>query len=175
LEALQARACEEIKARLARAGTRLDRTRASLSRALSAGRQRHAVRTARAKEGLFRSTSARLQREDTKLEHLRGLLRRSTDRKVEREHARLARLAAALHALDPSGVLSRGYAILADARGRVVSSIAEVQQARTVIIRMHDGELAVEIARTSTSEEPVHDPELRAKCASSRNHRRRTR
>jgi len=63
-------------------------------------------------------------------------------------------------ALDPTSVLSRGYAILSDERGRVVSSVAEAQHATKLIIRMHDGELAADLAKSSLSGEVARDSDI---------------
>ena len=58
---------------------------------------------------------------------------------VERE--RFARLAAALDALSPLKVLSRGYALTTDGAGRVLASVSGVEPGDNVTVRLADGAL----------------------------------
>jgi exodeoxyribonuclease VII large subunit len=154
------RARRTLQARLDRAVTRLELARASIARAASARCQRQRTRIVRAREQLCRRASSRVTAEASKLQRGRQELHRLANRRLEREHARIERLATAIVALDPTSVLSRGYAILSDERGRVVSSVAEAQHATKLIIRMHDGELTVDLPKSSPSGEVAHDADI---------------
>jgi exodeoxyribonuclease VII large subunit len=55
------------------------------------------------------------------------------------EAARLVSIGSRLTALDPRNVLNRGYALVHDESGRLVSSILKVKLGQTVNVLLHDG------------------------------------
>ena len=64
---------------------------------------------------------------------------------------RLHRTGAKLDALNPSGVLERGYAYLTDGKS-VLSSVAELAPGMRVDVRMRDGSVRAEILDQNHSE-----------------------
>jgi exodeoxyribonuclease VII large subunit len=66
-------------------------------------------------------------------------LDRTLERKVHESSARLSALAARLHTLSPLAVLERGYALVVDAAGGVVRSVAQVDAGDEVTTRLADG------------------------------------
>ena len=72
---------------------------------------------------------------------------------VELNRARLGhRLEGAafrLHALDPDRVLARGYAMLVDATGRPVTSVATLHADDRIVARLADGDAALRVESTS--------------------------
>jgi exodeoxyribonuclease VII large subunit len=58
---------------------------------------------------------------------------------VRQRRNELSRLQSALEALDPARVLERGYALVTDAAGSLVTSVAQVQQGDAVRVRVSDG------------------------------------
>ncbi len=75
-------------------------------------------------------------------ESLAGLEHRlmlSSGRRIEHGRQMLSRLAAHLGALDPLGVLGRGYALVQDEGGRVVASADALQVGDRVSFRLSDG------------------------------------
>lgn len=133
-----------LASRVARSAARLQRSRVGIERTVSVRMQRQRLRLTRVQDQLARGVDRRMQRSRSDLRrHAQSLDRFCTGR-IARERARLERLTVAMSALDPTSVLSRGYAILSDERGRVLSSIVAVRSATTLTIRMHDGELVVD-------------------------------
>ena len=66
--------------------------------------------------------------------------------------AELERLNAKLDALNPAGVLRRGYACVS-AEGRVLSSAGELIPGMKIDIRMRDGSARAEVLHTTGTEE----------------------
>lgn len=88
---------------------------------------------------------ARHAAESARLEHV-------TRARVEDAHHELAVLAGRLEALSPLAVLSRGYAIALDARGRAVVRARDVRVGETLEIRVEHGTIAARVERVE--EEP---------------------
>jgi exodeoxyribonuclease VII large subunit len=61
---------------------------------------------------------------------------------VDVRTAELAGVRSTLRALSPQGTLDRGYAIVRDSAGSVLSSVAQVGAGQSVLIRLSDGEVA---------------------------------
>jgi exodeoxyribonuclease VII large subunit len=137
-----------LRSRLTRAAARRDLLRAAIGPAINDRMLRQHARLARAGEQLPQRITLRVQRSRTELHRSAVELNRLTARRAARERARLERLAAAISALNPTSVLSRGYAILSDERGRVVSSVAEARSATKLVIRMHDGDFMLDVPRS---------------------------
>ncbi|MBI4461906.1 MAG: exodeoxyribonuclease VII large subunit [Acidobacteria bacterium] len=98
---------------------------------------------------------------------LRGLVRVRALRLAE-QHRQLAertrtRLRAAAHRLEvlagqlaqlsPLAILERGYAIVFDAEGKVISHAAAVQVGEAIDVRLHRGRLQAEVKKRETAEE----------------------
>ncbi|HME59557.1 MAG TPA: exodeoxyribonuclease VII large subunit [Terracidiphilus sp.] len=66
-------------------------------------------------------------------------LERTLERRVHESVARLSALDARLHSLSPLAVLERGYALVVDAAGGVVRSVAQVDAGDEVTTRLADG------------------------------------
>lgn len=67
-------------------------------------------------------------------------------RRLGDEGRRLAALTSTLEALSYHNVLKRGYAIIEDAKGRLVRSAGDLASGDAVTLRLHDGERAAAIA-----------------------------
>jgi exodeoxyribonuclease VII large subunit len=67
-------------------------------------------------------------------------------RRWDRDHARLAGLGRLLDSLDPRALLSRGYAMVRDAGGAIVTSAGRARAAGHLRLQFADGEVPVEIA-----------------------------
>ncbi len=59
--------------------------------------------------------------------------------------SRLGGLSARLNALNPMQVLQRGYAIVSDENGKIVSSVTEVEAGKVVSVQLIDGILETEV------------------------------
>ena len=88
---------------------------------------------------------ARLRAHAAHLQALRQRLQAATARGLERRARYLAELARTLHAISPLATLERGYAILFDAEGRVLRSVATADAGDALRARLADGELQLTV------------------------------
>jgi exodeoxyribonuclease VII large subunit len=110
---------------------------------LGHGIERRAERLRRAETGLRPQVIARmLAGLGERLETRGARLLRVGQRLGRDEAARLGALARALATLDPEAVLGRGYAIVRDARGQVVTSAAPAGKEPRLEIQFADGRVA---------------------------------
>lgn len=72
-------------------------------------------------------------------------LRRAMALTLERKQTSIRHIARALHAISPLATLERGYAIVFDAAGHVLRSVAATQAGDRLIARLADGELRVKV------------------------------
>lgn len=75
----------------------------------------------------------------------RSTLGRAAANRVERHRARLAQLAGTLDAISPLATLKRGYAIVSDAKGHVVTSSKELQKGDRIRARLSEGEIQARV------------------------------
>jgi exodeoxyribonuclease VII large subunit len=76
-----------------------------------------------------------------------GLQRLSTS-EMQVRRRRLDALGRQLQALDPLGILSRGYALITDSStGRVVASVSDAQPGRQITARVKDGSFPAVVGR----------------------------
>ncbi len=73
------------------------------------------------------------------LTHLQDRLDRAVDHRLEHRRAELRRSVAGLGALNPLGVLSRGYALVQDEDGHVVPGVEALVPGESVSLRFADG------------------------------------
>jgi len=85
------------------------------------------------------------------VDDLRDRARRSLDHRIVRAHDDLGHQIARVRALSPLATLRRGYAVLSDADGAALSSVAEVEPGDQIHVRLADGR----IAATTVTVEPV--------------------
>jgi exodeoxyribonuclease VII large subunit len=57
--------------------------------------------------------------------------------------------------MSPLATLRRGYAVVQDADGHVLSSVAQAVPGQSLQVRVVDGRVAVKV--TGTTEDPIHD------------------
>ena len=81
-------------------------------------------------------------------------LRRRVARRVQVQQQRLSELQTALRTLSPLSVLERGYAIISDANGRVVSKSDDVQVGDALQARLRSGQLDVTVQGKSGDKTP---------------------
>ena len=87
----------------------------------------------------------RLQGERRHIEALATLLRSTMLARLGERGARLARAQALLDSLNPQAVLARGYAIVRDAQGKVLTDAAAVEVGATVEARLSKGSVTAEV------------------------------
>lgn len=102
---------------------------------------------------LARSMERRLQRDSQKIDELQVQLAHHTHNRLQQESRRLQQLAAQLRALDPAGVLERGYSITRTASGELISNLATIQQGDTIETQLKDGRLTSTVQTRTPKEE----------------------
>jgi exodeoxyribonuclease VII large subunit len=135
-----------LHSRATRAEDRLAIARGALMQRLTSRLQRQIAHLERFEVQMSRIVDARIQRNQTRLERHAETMTRAVDDRISRERARIKALRDTLSALDPMSILSRGYAVITDEDGQVVSNANDARRARRLVIRMHDGELMVMVS-----------------------------
>ena len=90
-----------------------------------------------------RRLDGRLRREDARLGRAVEQLTRATDRGFSKEHLRIEHLGARLRLCDPRRVVERGYAIVRDEAGTVVTDAAVLRTMPRAEVEMRDGTVGV--------------------------------
>ena len=90
----------------------------------------------------------RLQQLQRDLASRRERLDAAMRRRLERAQSRLAQLAGVLDSLSPLATLKRGYAIVMDSDGRVVSDAGSVSRGQQLRARLARGQIEVEVLET---------------------------
>ncbi len=116
----------------------LDRIGAQIARpsALISGRQ---AQLGRVEQNLLNATLRRLQRESGQLQSATRMLPRSAAICLQAKRGRFEQTCVRITALDPSLVLRRGYAWLADASGQPLARVSHVQSGQAVTAVLGDG------------------------------------
>jgi len=91
----------------------------------------------------------RLQREQETVSRLQQRLLTTTQSRFQLEKRRLDSYNLQLRALDPQRVLERGYAILSQENGSVLSSAQQAQPQQLLTAQLHDGSLQVRVEKPS--------------------------
>jgi exodeoxyribonuclease VII large subunit len=94
------------------------------------------------------SPFARVKNEKKMLEARRELMQRSIDALVEKRADALSAAAGKLEAINPLGVLARGYSVTRSEDGRIINNIASLKPDDTVNILFADGEADARILKT---------------------------
>ncbi len=84
------------------------------------------------------------------VEALRERARRTTRHRLDRATDEIAHHRARARALSPLATLRRGYAVLQDADGHVVASVADVRPGQRVSARVADGRVLADVTETHT-------------------------
>ena len=124
------------------------RARHATARRIETVTRRHADLVARARLAIPRVETRvhAVQRQRTELSAAAREL-------VQQQHGRLQTLVARLQALDPQAVLARGFAVVVDANGRIVSDASRLAHGDLLRLRFARGAAAAQV----TAVEPVSD------------------
>jgi exodeoxyribonuclease VII large subunit len=120
-----------------RAGAALQRRRLALVGALDLLKERLSPR----------ALAGRVAQRRARMENRKHMLRAAIRATMEARHGEVRRLADLLESFSPLAVLSRGYAICRDARGRVVLRSSQVVAGEDVQVRLHRGSLDCRVTR----------------------------
>lgn len=110
------------------------------------GRDRVANADQRLRAGLRRAVDTRRRTLDERRRALRLLFGRFSAARMQTVRGRLAETDARLRALNPRGVLERGYTLALDDAGRVVRRAAAVRGGQALTIEWHDGRARTVVA-----------------------------
>jgi exodeoxyribonuclease VII large subunit len=144
----------DVAEELERVAHARQRLRAGLAGWISREQQR--LDAVRARPCLDDPTSVLVDRGREVVE-LRDRGRRTLHHQLDRGHNDLHHQIARVRGLSPLATLRRGYAVVQDADGHVVTSIGQVGADAPLQIRVHDGRIGVVVHETTP--EPVPDEE----------------
>ncbi len=140
------RATSVLHRRIGRLGQRVDdfdfRSRQTMERRLSELRRRVQGLDARLNRQDLR---VRLAEARARLTAAEGTLIVAMATSLDRDRRRLDRDASALEHLSPLRVLERGYAIVQDGRGHVLTRPDEVESGDEIAVRLHEGRLRARV------------------------------
>lgn len=132
--------------RLKRMSERLDGLTRRLGIAQRLQAERHAQRLGQLEARLTRlHPSHGLRLRAFQLDGLHGRLMQFMKSRLAQNDASLRQLAGHLHVLSPLATLERGYALIEDARGHVLTRCVNIKPADTIRARMHDGVVSCEV------------------------------
>lgn len=137
---------DAVTRRLDAAFQRLDVATARIGRPSSRLAQQHR-RLAQLDDRLRHAVVLRLERARAKLDSIAADHRSVNIRVLQRTDDRLHRIELRLQLLDPRLVLQRGYALLADETGAVVTRAAQVRTGQSLRATLAEGELDLTVAR----------------------------
>jgi exodeoxyribonuclease VII large subunit len=142
-------------ARLRQHAQRLDELEQRMQRAVARKLERTRVRLANASALLARSSPARRlvplrQRLDAAGRRLPLAMRR----RLQQSHERWERAMHTLHAVSPLATLERGYAIVADAAGHVVTDAAALEPGVEIEARLARGSVRAKVTSVRAAGEP---------------------
>ena len=125
---------------------RLDELEARLKRAVERRIEMRKLRLARLATAVAHASPAhRLTRTRERWRTAQGDLRRALLRQVERTQQRLKLASRALQSLSPLATLERGYAIVTDAGGKVLTDSGAVARGAAIDVRLARGGLAATV------------------------------
>jgi exodeoxyribonuclease VII large subunit len=146
------RVFEAERGRLRRHAQRVDELVLRAETALRSRRDRAREKTDRLRARLADHPWARVLAERRRrVDGHRDRLGDLTRARLEAARAALGRLAGGLEGLSPLAVLSRGYALVWDAEGRLLREAGAARAGDPVTVRLHRGRLRATV--TSTTEE----------------------
>ena len=134
----------------------LSHTRQRLHRGVSGPLQalRQRLDWNRTRPGL-RHPIERLRDERAKVERARARIRAASESRVRIERQNLMAKRAQMHALDPQRVLERGYALIEQSDGSLLTQARQAGRDDTLKVRLHDGSLLARVVETAEGEEKV--------------------
>ena len=140
---------QDPRQRLAQDGQRLDemelRARRAMNAKTSGGRRELAALMARLSAA---SPARQLQRQLLRKDDLNRRLVRAASQLIEGRSQRLSSLARELHAISPLATLGRGYALVYDARGKLVMDPATVGPGEPIKARVANGLIHAQVTKT---------------------------
>jgi exodeoxyribonuclease VII large subunit len=144
----------DVGEELTRVSHARDRLRAAMATWLAREQQR--LDAIRARPCLDDPTGVLLDR-TREVDELRDRARRTLGHRLDHAHSDLTHQLARVRGLSPLATLRRGYAVVQDADGHVVTSVGAVTEDSELQVRVYDGRMGVVVR--STTPEPTPDEE----------------
>jgi len=144
LEAFEDDLRDALQGRLDRLSQRLDQAASRLGRPSGLAARQQAVLT-QWEQRLNRATTSWLHQTQRRLDAAEGRWPAAGRANLRSRIDRLERAALRLQALDPAVVLQRGYAWLADAKGRTVTRVAQLHPGESVNATLADGTASLQV------------------------------
>jgi exodeoxyribonuclease VII large subunit len=141
----------DVAEELDRIGRLRDRGRGVLASWLA--QQQHQLDAVRARPSLANPRSG-LEDRSGEIEELCARTRRTIHHQLDRARNDLGHQLARVRSLSPLATLERGYAVIQDEQGHVVTSICEAGPGATVQIRIRDGRIHAEVTGTTAETGP---------------------
>ncbi|MBM9459766.1 exodeoxyribonuclease VII large subunit [Nocardioides sp. zg-536] len=147
-------AAKRVVPDMAQEASRVREARTRIRQAVSARleREQHTLDAIRSRPVLAEPATVLDARHD-ELDDLRHRIRRSLETRLDRAADDIDHRRARVQALSPLATLQRGYAVLQDADGHVVTSVADVAAGAGLSVRVADGRVHVTATRTEPIEE----------------------
>jgi len=117
-------------------------------------REQHALDMVRARPALADPGSG-LHDRSREVDALRDRGRRTLAHQLDRAGDDLGHRLARVRSMSPLATLRRGYAVVQDADGHVLTSVTQAAPGQSLQVRVADGRVAVEV--TGTTDDPIHD------------------
>ena len=128
-----------------------DRSRRVLGAWLA--RELHQLETVRARPCLADPRSG-FEERGREVDELRGRVRRSLHHQLDRAGADLTHQLARVRGMSPLATLRRGYAVVQDADGHVVTQVDQTGAGQELTVRVYDGRLGVVVRDTTPAVPP---------------------
>ena len=141
---------EDIKRRLENVNTR---NRTTIQNSLSQARQKL---DSVSKRGVLSSPDRLLDERRMNVLYCSEKLQRQASESLSKGKIRFAGIAEKLGALNPLGIISRGYSAVTDKSGEVIRSVSQVKSGDSVKVRFYDGYAEAEI-RKAVLEAPTEN------------------
>ena len=110
-------------------------------------------RLSRLDHRLQRTVTATVGDHHQRLNRLAHVMQRTMDTAVADQRQRLAQLGATLNAAHPKRVLERGYSMVQDETGGVISDVATLKEGQTIQLQFADGQAAADVHTIEPLEE----------------------
>jgi exodeoxyribonuclease VII large subunit len=101
----------------------------------------------------FLSPLNRIRNDQQRLDEISMRINRNIAHQLKLSKSNLGGLVARLNSLNPMQVLQRGYAIVSDQTGKIVSSVSDVKSGEKINVRLVDGVLESEVKQVKRQDE----------------------
>ncbi len=119
--------------------------------------QQHQLDAIRARPSLA-DPGAGLDDRSREVQELCDRTRRTVRHRLDHAHNDLEHQLARVRSLSPLATLERGYAVVQDGDGHVVTGTGQVRDGQSLQVRLHDGRLLVEVTGTTPAVDGTNEP-----------------